>query len=245
MKRPFLTPTGTVRRRFLDDPPLVQNDDAVREESCYAQVVGHEEHRHARPALEFGQAGARAGRKAGDQVWEAHTVAVAGLAQLRAGHDQEALGLAQRLQALMEKGVTSRLLALECMAAAAEIFFSLWRKGAGDSTWLADYVRKQARVAVRQLERTGERGRTRFLLWSGVWASLRGQRGLALKRLEASLAESRLKKMPFEEGLACTELSRVLGIRDPAGAAYRDRAVAIFQATNASWYKRRAETLPT
>lgn len=45
----------SVRRRFLDDPPLVQNDDAVREESCYAQVVGHEEHRHARPALEFGQ----------------------------------------------------------------------------------------------------------------------------------------------------------------------------------------------
>ena len=41
----------SVRRRFLDDPPLVQNDDAVREESCYAQVVGHEEHRHARPAL--------------------------------------------------------------------------------------------------------------------------------------------------------------------------------------------------
>ncbi len=43
------------RRAFLDDPPGIHDEDAVRDLDCGAEIVGHEDDRLAEVALQLAQ----------------------------------------------------------------------------------------------------------------------------------------------------------------------------------------------
>ena len=61
---------------------------------------------------------------------------------------------------------------------------------------------------------------------------------------EYALKKKRTRREQFlEEGFACYELGRMLGVKDPAGRAYLEQALVIFRNSGAHWYRQRAEAL--
>lgn len=170
-------------------------------------------------------------------------LAIQALVRLRWGQFDEAVLLAERLLQLLEKGIVIKIIRAGCVAAPAEVFRSVWRLDSAKDAPGRAALLKKAQRSIHQLKRGGEKFRLHFLLESGLLAELQGHRQSALAQLEASRVESRARMQLLEEGFACYELARMLGVKDPAGRAYLEQALVTFRSSGAHWHRQRAEAL--
>lgn len=194
-------------------------------------------------AMELAQKTQEFAEQSSDLQNRVAALAIQALVKLRWGQFDEAVGLAERLLQLTEKGIVAKIVMVSFVAAPAEIFMSVWRHDSAKDAPARAALLKKARHSVAQLQRGGEMFRLRFLLQSGLLAELQGHRQRALAQLQACRAESRSRGQLLEEGFACYELGRMLGVKDAAGRAHLEQALAIFRNSGAHWHRQRAEAL--
>lgn len=194
-------------------------------------------------AMELAQKVQQFAEQSNDLQNRVAALAIQARVQLRLGQFDEAVRLAERLLQLLEKGIAVKIVMASCVAAPAEVFMSVWRHDSSKDAPARAALLKKAQRSVAQLKRGGEKFRLRFLLGSGLLAELQGHRQSALAQLEASRAESHAREQFLEEGFACYELARMLGVKDPAGRVHLEQALAIFRNSGAHWHRQRAEAL--
>lgn len=194
-------------------------------------------------AMELAQKAQEFAEQSNDLQNRVAALAIQALVKLRWGQFDEAVGLAERLLQLTGKGIVAKIVMVSFVAAPAEIFMSVWRHDSSKDAPARAALLKKAQHSVAQLKRGGEMFRLRFLLESGLLAELQGHPQRALAQLQACRAESRARGQLLEEGFACYELGRMLGVKDPAGRSHLEQALVIFRSSGAHWHRQRAEAL--
>ncbi len=157
------------------------------------------------------------------------------LAELRAGHHEEAIRMANSLgQCIVAKGIPMNS-APDVYGFALEIFVELWRN---DQTQSRKWSGLSRRVIgeIKKYVRMAPICQPRHLLGIGLYDVLSGQRIRGLRRLEQARLIAQQMGMALEEARASFEIGRVLGVEDSSGRQNLNLASEQFRRCGASGY---------
>ena len=149
----------------------------------------------------------------------------------RQGRRKLAEQAAERTAALTAKAMPVNFYALEGYSSQAEVHLGMLELANGSQ--LARKPAQQSIKAMDKFARVFPLGKSRALIWKGLYYWLTGRNGRAHTLWRDALSVAQQQGLPYEQALAHYEMGRHLIIDDPARRQHLEEALEIFNGLGA------------